>query len=234
MIDFVAFFWLAVLFFVSATVIVLLICSLVKGRVTDTGRARAAKISFSAVSLVVFLICAGFLCYMLFFSPGKFRLTDDFKSFDEEEEKACIERMIENKETNGRPLYYFDVTEVEFLYDFDDVPRVFLVTYERMEEGRYGEKNIVTNYMLGFFYKERVYIAYNMYAAGWQENPFIRYGAQDKKKYYFDCDRYGYLNDDGKIIGVNGEWEGKIIPEEEYKNLKPYIVKVFGVEELEE
>ncbi len=205
--------------------------------------ARIITLSITGLLFAVSLISAVYL--MVYKLPKRYYLDKAQKEFDEAEYKTKIERILEEKYYFGGAYsgYYYDVTDVEFVYTFDEKPRVFIVTYTSdggRKEKPEAEEKYETRWAVGFIYRDKPYMS--LLGEYWEEtplhgsddeNPFIKYGAQDKKKYYFGFNGFGYLNDEGKIIGVNGEFENKEIPEDGGEDFRPYIVNYY-VYELKE
>lgn len=226
----------------AIVVFVKLVVSLVKRRATATGTEKAIKIGCSAAAFVIFALCFGYFIYLAFFYPPKYYLDKAQKEFDESEYKAKIERILEKKYYFGGAYggYYYDVTDVEFVYTLDEKPRVFIVTYTSdggRKESPEAEEKYETRWAVGFIYRDKPYMS--LLGEYWEEtpsrgsddeNPFIKHGAQDKKKYYYGFNGFGYLNDEGKIIGVNGEFENKEIPEDGGEDFRPYIVNYYVYE----
>ena len=229
---------------VAIVLFVKLVVSLAKRRATATGKEKAIKIGCSAAAFVIFALCFGYFIYLAFFYPPKYYLDKAQKEFDESEYKAKIERILEEKYYFGGAYsgYYYDVTDVEFVYTLDEKPRVFIVTYTSdggRTENPEAEEKYETRWSVGYIYRDKLYLS--LLGESWKEtpsggsdkeNPFIKHGAQDKKKYYFGFNGFGYLNDEGKIIGVNGKRENTEIVEADYKNLRPYFVKTCETAEL--
>lgn len=228
----------------AIVVFVKLVVSLAKRRATATGKEKAIKIGCSAAAFVIFALCFGYFIYLAFFYQPKYYLDKNQNDFDESEYKAKIERVLEEKYHFGGAYggYYYDVTDVEFVYTFDEKPRVFIVTYTSdggRKENPEAEEKYETRWSVGYIYRDKLYLS--LLGESWKEtpsggsdkeNPFIKHDAQDKKKYYFGFNGFGYLNDEGKIIGVNGKRENTEIVEADYKNLRPYFVKTCETAEL--
>ena len=204
--------------------------------------ARIITLSITGLMFAVSLISAVYL--MVYRLPKRYYLDKSQKEFDESEYKAKIERVLEEKYHFGGAYggYYYDVTDVEFVYTFDEKPRVFIVTYTSdggRKENLEAEEKYETRWSVGYIYRDKLYLS--LLGESWKEtpsggsdkeNPFIKHDAQDKKKYYFGFNGFGYLNDEGKIIGVNGKRENTEIVEADYKNLRPYFVKTCETAEL--
>lgn len=208
----------AIVGFSAVSIIALIVCvwlvlSLVKRKSVASFSEKAVKVSCFAIFFAAFVVSAFFLVYMIS-PPKKIWLNDETKDFNIEETKSRIIGLLPEEYLNA---------SVEFLYTPDEKPRVFVISYQSKKT--YGGNDYYTAYEIGFIYKSRFYVS-NTMALGWdKENPFIKHGAENKKKYYFSCGRYAYLSDDGNIIGINGEWENNVIPSEELKKQKTYFVK---------